>query len=205
MSIILIRHGETLLNVARTLQPADTPLSPTGHAQAAAVAARAATLGARGLVSSDLPRARATAEAISAATGLPVVETPLLQERNFGALRGQAYDTLGFDPLTMADAPPDGESAQVFAARVAQAWADMVARRRELDGPLLVVTHGLVIHALLQRHVHRSAAHPLPGRLGNTSVTVVDATAPHGVSLMDCTGHLGASPAAENPQSLSGG
>ena len=32
----LIRHGETSLNVARVLQPADTPLSARGHAQAVA-------------------------------------------------------------------------------------------------------------------------------------------------------------------------
>ena len=205
MSIILIRHGETLLNVARTLQPADTPLSPAGQAQAAAVAERLAAQGARGLVSSDLPRALATAEAISGATGLPVMETPLLQERNFGALRGQAYDALGFDPLTMIEAPAEGESAADFAARVARAWDHVVARRRELDGPLLVVTHGLVIHAMLQAHVSRPAAHPVPGRLGNTSVTVIDAVAPHSVSLMDCTAHLAASPADDDPRSLSGG
>ena len=34
MSIILIRHGETAFNVARVLQPADTPLSERGIAQA---------------------------------------------------------------------------------------------------------------------------------------------------------------------------
>jgi probable phosphoglycerate mutase len=38
MSIFLIRHGETALNASRTLQPADTPLSPRGLAQAAAIA-----------------------------------------------------------------------------------------------------------------------------------------------------------------------
>ena len=43
----------------------------------------------------------------------------MLHERNFGALRGRAYDTLGFDPLAMDDAPPGGESAQAFAERIA--------------------------------------------------------------------------------------
>src|SRR5690349_14672586 len=114
MSIILVRHGETLLNVARTLQPADTPLSPTGLAQADAVARRLAAQGVGAIVSSDLPRARSTAEAIARATGLPAAETPLLQERNFGDLRGQSYDALGFNPLTMEGAPPNGESAEAF-------------------------------------------------------------------------------------------
>ena len=34
MTLLLIRHGETALNVARVLQPADTPLSARGVAQA---------------------------------------------------------------------------------------------------------------------------------------------------------------------------
>lgn len=204
MSIILVRHGETLLNVARTLQPPDTPLSPTGRAQADAVARRLAELGVGAIVSSDMPRARATAEAISQATGLPVAETPLLQERNFGDLRGQSYDTLGFNPLTMTDAPPNGESAEVFFQRVGRAFDDAVRRQRGLPKPLVVVTHGLVIHAMLQRHLQLAAMHTMPARLGNTSVTVFSPEAPHLVDVLDCTAHL-AGADRDKAGSLSGG
>ena len=38
MNLLLIRHGETALNVPRVLQPADTPLSARGMAQAEALA-----------------------------------------------------------------------------------------------------------------------------------------------------------------------
>ena len=41
MTLLIIRHGETPLNVARVLQPADTPLSANGLAQAAALAQQA--------------------------------------------------------------------------------------------------------------------------------------------------------------------
>jgi 2,3-bisphosphoglycerate-dependent phosphoglycerate mutase len=204
MSIILVRHGETLLNVARTLQPADTPLSATGVAQAHAVARRLASQGVGGIVSSDLPRARATAEAISKATGLPVAETALLQERNFGDLRGQSYDALGFNPLTMDDAPPGGESAAAFFDRVALAFDDAVQRQQGLASPLVVVTHGLVIHAMLVRHLQLAAEHRLPERLGNTSVTVFGPDTPHLVGLLDCTAHLDAA-SRDKAGSLSGG
>ena len=40
MTILLIRHGETALNVSRVLQPADTPLGTRGIAQAEALGAR---------------------------------------------------------------------------------------------------------------------------------------------------------------------
>ena len=106
MTILLVRHGETPLNVTRMLQPADTPLSANGLAQAQAVAKRLAGMQLAGIVSSDLPRALSTAQAISAASGVPVSTTPLLHERNFGDLRGQPYDSLGFNPLTMEGAPP---------------------------------------------------------------------------------------------------
>jgi hypothetical protein len=46
MSIILVRHGETALNAARVMQPADTPLSDLGKAQVLAVARRLAHAGA---------------------------------------------------------------------------------------------------------------------------------------------------------------
>ena len=42
MTILLIRHGETALNAARIVQPADTPLSERGIAQARALARRLA-------------------------------------------------------------------------------------------------------------------------------------------------------------------
>ena len=40
MAVLLLRHGETALNAARVMQPADTPLSERGQAQARAVAQR---------------------------------------------------------------------------------------------------------------------------------------------------------------------
>ncbi|MBL0728399.1 histidine phosphatase family protein [Piscinibacter sp. HJYY11] len=203
MSIILVRHGETPLNVARTLQPADTPLSETGLRQAQAVAQRLAGLQIAAILSSDLPRAMQTAQAIAAATGAPITFTPLLHERNFGDLRGQPYDSLPYNPLTMTDAPPGGESVAAFEQRVAQAFAQMVALRGQVEGHLAVVTHGLVIRALLARHLSLGAD-ALPLRVGNTSVTICGATPPHTLELVDCTRHLDAQ-IAHDAQSLSGG
>ena len=204
MSLLLIRHGETSLNVARVLQPADTPLSARGLLQAEALAQRLAATGVRAIVSSDLPRALRTAEAIATATGATIETTPLLQERNFGAWRGQPYDAMAVNPLTMADAPPGGESAALFAQRVAEAFAHVVRRQAALGGTLAVVTHGLVIRALLARHVQLADGCGLPTHLGNTSLSVIEATPPHRVSLLDCTRHLQAA-TRDDAHALSGG
>lgn len=209
MSIVLVRHGETPLNAARVIQPADTPLSERGRAQAEAVARRLAArsdrdaqgrgnvrepgviaLAPTAILTSDLPRAFETATAIAAATGLDLRATDLLQERNFGALRGRAYGDLGFDPLATTDAPPGGESVADFEARMARAFDEIVALRAGLVGDLVVVTHGLVIRTLLARHARLAAGVALPASLANTSVTVLAAVAPHEALLVNCIVHL---------------
>lgn len=204
MSIVIVRHGETALNAARILQPLETSLGERGLMQAAAVGRRLAATGVEAILSSDLPRALQTAQAIAAATGAPIEGTPLLQERSFGELRGRPYDTIGFDPLTMAGAPPGGEAVDAFLARVAAAFALAVRRRAAMRGTLVVVTHGLVVRAFIEHHIARDAALPLPTQVRNTSLTIVDAQAPHGASLIDCVRHL-QDAAAPDARSLSGG
>ena len=204
MSILLIRHGETALNVARVLQPADTPLSARGIAQAEALARRLGLMGVAAVISSDLPRAASTARAIAAATGAPLETSPLLRERDFGDWRGQPYDGMPVDPLTMLDAPPGGESAAAFAGRVARAFEHIVRRRAALDGRLAVVTHGLVIRALLASHASLPDPAAAPAHLGNTSLSVLGAEPPHRIELLNCTRHLDAG-SHDDVAALSGG
>jgi len=202
-SLFLVRHGETALNAARVMQPADTPLSERGLAQARALARRLAADAPAALLSSDLPRARQTADAIAAACGLAVAATPLLQERNFGALRGRPYDSLGFDPLASDEAPPGGESRSQFLARIRAAWDAVLTHAGA--GPLVVVTHGLVIREWLT--LGPPTLDPgvaPPQRLGNTALTIVDAAPPHRVRLANCTAHLDGE-VGEDGASLSGG
>lgn len=190
MSLLLVRHGETALNVARVLQPADTPLSEAGRRQAVLLAGRIATLRPAGLVSSPLPRALQTAEAIADATGLVIERMDALQERNFGELRGRGYDSLGFDALRMDEAPPGGESAAAFRDRVARALTELAAQQAALAGPLVVVTHGLVLRVWLDHLLHLPATMASSGPLGNTALTVCEPLPPHTVQLVNCTAHL---------------
>jgi probable phosphoglycerate mutase len=197
MSLLFIRHGETALNASRVLQPSDTPLGERGFEQARAVAARLAGVGIARILSSDLPRALQTAQAIAAVTGAAIETTPLLHERNFGELRGLPYDTLGYDPIAAAEAPPGGESMAEFRARVAKAFALAVRLRASLDGTLAVVTHGLVVHAVIEHHLRTTSLQAVPHRIRNTSVTIAQHVPPHAAELIDCIRHLdtGARPA----------
>src|SRR5438477_11403695 len=72
---VLLRHGETPLSGERRFAGhGDIPLTATGLEQAAAAAARLAARGGLDLiVTSPLGRARQTADAAAAATGVPAV------------------------------------------------------------------------------------------------------------------------------------
>ncbi len=205
MRLFLIRHGETPLNVTRVIQPAATPLSERGLAQAAALASRLASSNAiAGIVSSDLPRAMQTAQQLALASGLAITSSALLHERNFGDLRGRSYDQLQVDPQRMAEAPPGGESMSQFLQRVEQAFAHVLRLQAELGGPLAVISHGLVVKAMLQHHAQLTGDQKLPPSLRNTSLSIVSAQAPYPIELLNCTTHLG-DELLELPGSLSGG
>jgi broad specificity phosphatase PhoE len=190
MSIFLIRHGETAGNAARIVQRPDIPLSERGLAQAERLARRLANAGITNILSSDLRRAAMTAEALARVTGLPIAFESLLHERNFGDIRGTAYADLGFDPFDPGYAPPNGETWEVFHARVDGAWARIQTEAAAAGGNLAVVTHGLVCKSLAGRHLALPDGEGVPERWENTSVTIIDARAPWRVALLNCCVHL---------------
>jgi broad specificity phosphatase PhoE len=196
MTILLVRHGETDGNAARILQRPDVPLNDRGLRQAEQLARRLSALGFARILCSDLLRARMTAAPLAARSGVAIEQSPLLQERNFGDLRGMAYAALSEDPFGPDVRPPNGEDWPTFHARVADAFAFIVSRRRSMNGTLVVVTHGLVCRALVERHALLPEGVAVPERFDNTSITVIHEDAPHRVSLLNCTAHLMTSPEA---------
>jgi 2,3-bisphosphoglycerate-dependent phosphoglycerate mutase len=190
MPILLVRHGETDGNAARVLQRPDVPLNDRGLRQAEQLARRLSALGFARILCSDLLRARMTAAPLAARSGIAIDESPLLQERNFGDLRGKAYAALPEDPFGPDVRPPNGEDWPTFHARVADAFAFIVSRRRGVNGTLVVVTHGLVCRALVERHALLPEGVVVPERFDNASMTVIHEDAPHQVSLLNCTAHL---------------
>src|SRR5262249_8054510 len=171
-------------NASRILQRADMPLNERGIRQAEQLARRLLNHGFVYILCSDLLRARMTAVPLAARSGIAIEESPLLQERNFGHLRGVPYAALTEDPFGPDFAPPNGEDWQIFHARVAAAFDFIVSRRRSVNGTLVVVTHGLVCRALVERHALLPEGAVAPERFDNTSVTVLQEDAPHAVSLI---------------------
>jgi broad specificity phosphatase PhoE len=158
-AVLLARHGETNDN----LQPLrfqgfrDTPLNETGRHQATELAERVASDGIVSLWSSDLSRARETAEIVGAHIGLVPRLDSRLREGNRGRWEGRLFiDVEREEPEQYAAWRragesfrfPGGESLREQMDRVSAAVAD-VRRSREL--PALVVCHGGSIRVMLSQ------------------------------------------------------
>jgi broad specificity phosphatase PhoE len=87
-------------------------------------------------------------------------------------------------------APPNGETWEVFHARVDRAWALVQARAAATGGHLAVVTHGLVCRSLAARHLILPEGLDIPERWENTALTIIEPPAPWRVRLLNCVTHL---------------
>ena len=156
VEIILVRHAATSWSGVRYCGISDPPLSPTGLADARRLAlslSRDLPADVR-VVTSPSRRAVATATAIVEAAQLPGVELDARwREADVGIAEGRTFDELSAIAPDVAAALargdleidwPGGETHSSLAARVADAWADLVAVGR----PAVVVTHaGPFMHA----------------------------------------------------------
>jgi broad specificity phosphatase PhoE len=155
-SITLVRHGESTWNVRRLIQGHNdaAQLTELGRDQAREVAESLRSLAFDQLISSDLARARETAEIIGAELNLTPVADSLVRERCFGALEGEPSTMLDAassgivdDVLINPDARPEG--GESFRDVVTRVGVFFEAVRDSLGGDrLLVVTHGGTIRAL---------------------------------------------------------
>ena len=157
--VYLARHGQTAYNHEGRFQgQQQIPLDETGRAQALELAERAVPYGFRALWTSPLIRARETADAIAALTGLVPVEDARLMEtdagdwtdRSFADVRAETPEL--FDAFVTADPAfgfPGGESFAEQELRVEAALVEVL--RGEL--PALVVCHGMVIRAAMYRRI----------------------------------------------------
>jgi probable phosphoglycerate mutase len=165
---VFIRHGETDWNRQQRFQgQADVPLNELGLVQATRLAHRLAAERGDVLLTSDLQRARQTAQPLASTWGHEAMPLAGFREQSFGLLEGldvptikQRYPDLWAHWLEQrADfaLPEGGESLRQFHARVIAAVREAAATH----GPrmLVVVTHGGVLD-MLWRTAH---GHSLDG------------------------------------------
>ncbi len=157
-TVYLVRHGQSEGNVAPVFQPLDSPLSFLGKEQARLIAERVSKLSFETLISSPLPRARGTAEAISTATGRTIEYCDLFTERMKPSnLDGKSYGDPEAHMLwrtweeslhTSGARAEDGENFDDIIERADKALEFLKGRSEQ---SLVVVTHGFFLRTMVAR------------------------------------------------------
>jgi glucosyl-3-phosphoglycerate phosphatase len=145
-------------NAERRFQgQSDSPLDPTGLAQADRAARLLAALRPDLIVSSDLSRAASTAAPLARLTGLEVILDKDLRERHGGSWEGltDAEIRERYPEEHATWTPPDGEASVAVADRVAAALQRTAATVAEQvtgrDGLAVVVSHGAALRLGMSR------------------------------------------------------
>lgn len=184
--IWLVRHGTTAWNTQRRYcGHSDIPLSRAGCSQAHWLAhhLRAVKIGA--IYSSDLKRARETAEIIVSkrARALPIQVSAAWREIHFGAWEGLTYAQIAasfpeqMDFFTHPEqiAPPGGETLASLQQRVLASLAQIVDGQAE---DILIVSHGGPLRVLLSSCLGMAPARQWQISLDPGSLSALDLVAP---------------------------
>lgn len=149
--LILVRHGQTIHNVAGIAQGwNDSELSELGQMQVRKLAERLVSYAPTAIFSSPLGRALSTAQAIAQTTGVEVVTLEDLREMSYGGWEGRSFlDVRQEDEETyqrwIQDETvrcPDGESHADVRERMQRAFDHIAATA---DETIVVVAHGTAI------------------------------------------------------------
>jgi broad specificity phosphatase PhoE len=134
-TLLLVRHGETDWNADGRLQGhTDRPLSDYGRRQAQRLAEELEGEQLEAIYSSDLSRARETAEIVGERLALPVELDPDLREKDWGNWEG--LNAVERDRVEFV-----GESTEAHQERMLGALR-RIAERHPGDRRVLVFTHG---------------------------------------------------------------
>lgn len=181
-TILLIRHGETAWNAERRLQGhLDIPLNGEGERQAAALAAALGGERIDAIVSSDLGRARQTAQAIARVLGQEIGVDPLLRERCYGGFEGLLYSEIAARyPREFAawqarnvdaELPPGKNSGETFRAFYERAVGAIARHAGQHPGKTLaLVAHGGVLECAYRAALALPLETPRDFKVHNASV-----------------------------------
>lgn len=176
--IIAIRHGETAWNVDTRIQGhLDIPLNDTGLWQARQLGLALADEPITTVYTSDLQRARTTAQAVAEATGAPLIDEPGLRERSFGQLQGRTFAEIENELPEEARRwrqrdphfePDGGESLIVFRERITRVTTQLVQRH---PGELIaLVAHGGVLDVLYRAATGQELQAPRTWKITNAAI-----------------------------------
>lgn len=176
--ILAIRHGETAWNRDTRIQGhLDIPLNGRGLWQASRLAQALRDEPLAAIYSSDLARARQTAQAVADAQGLSVVTNTGLRERHFGRFEGKTWAEIetGWPEQALAwrqrvpeFAPEGGENLLQLQARVVGTVLELA--RRHPGEQVVMVAHGGVMDVLYRAATGQHLQAPRTWALDNAAI-----------------------------------
>ena len=177
----IVRHGETDWNIERRTQgQLGTPLNDTGRDQARATAQLLKHQDIGIVISSDLARAKETAEIIAEATGAPIILDEKLRERNFGIGEGMLVDEqiqkYGNFFTAHDKAYEGGETLEEVENRVIASFKTQ--RENHPHKNVVVVSHGVAILSLRKHLKNLGAEQMFEWKIGNAETWTLDISDP---------------------------
>lgn len=162
-NLYLVRHGQTDWNKLKKLQGGtDIPLNNEGKMEALALQEQFTSLKFDAVYSSDLSRAKETAEIISHGRNLEVITTSSLRERSWGHHEGKSFDGLKleygacFQPIIEHFDPdferlhPELKGVETYSQAINRVIPILEDIKLKFKGKsVLVVSHGGILKGLL--------------------------------------------------------
>lgn len=185
-TIYIVRHGQTEWNRRRLVQGhIDIPLNEQGKSEAAALAKAFASLEFSAAFSSDLMRAKETAEFLVAGKGLKVQLAPQFRERSWGVFEGRPFDEIRhrhkeefcevlerFSPSAHS-LHPELASIETYQNAVERALPILAQLSEQYSGKnVLVVSHGGILKGLLMHLAGDEFKNPIVHNTGYVKLNV---------------------------------
>ncbi|MBN1415916.1 MAG: histidine phosphatase family protein [Bacteroidales bacterium] len=181
--VYLVRHGETHWNLEQRLQgQLDSPLTEEGIRQATAMAGKLSGIRFDAIYSSDLERARHTAQIITSRFDrITIRYDNRIRERHFGSFQGltwkeiaekfpdEAARELSRDPMNKA---PGGESKHQLLARTVDFFDDIATGHP--GERVLVISHGGVLNVWIRHVLQLPFETPRRFHLPNAAINIFE-------------------------------
>lgn len=183
MRLIITRHGRTFENEAGIIQGhSQSQLSEIGKEQARKLAERLKNEKIDFIFSSDLDRARHTAEEVAKRYSLKVISTDLLRERHFGDLEGRKREEFGTADFYNF---PTCEKDESLMNRAKEFLRSLEKYKNKT---ILIVTHGGINIALIANLLGKNFKEVVEmGRHHNTGISLFENGE---MILFNCNKHL---------------
>ena len=185
MRVVIIRHGQTKWNVEKRVQGhTDVELNAVGLEQALMTGERLSQESVDIIYTSDMIRAKKTAEIINAHHGVKIIESPALREIGFGIFEGRIREEASAEMeyyRSLGQPYPGSEDVTDYFPRVHNFLDEIIGKGHE---NIFIVSHFGAIRAMICYFLKLPAERRTDFTIGNAAIYVFEGSAASGFSLI---------------------